>query len=110
MTGLTLAQNVASTLAKWKKLESNEIYFSQGFSQEVVSISCFVFNSMPTRGDFCCLLITFTNSLDPDHARQNVWPDLDPNCLTPGWYCKIQHPKSKVWDNNIVLRNNKSNI
>ena len=33
-------------------------------------------------GDFCCLLITFTNSLDPDQARQNVGPDLDPNCLT----------------------------
>ena len=23
---------------------------------------------------------------DPDQARQNVGPDLDPNCLTPGWY------------------------
>ena len=23
-----------------------------------------------------------TNSLDPDQARQNVGPDLDPNCLT----------------------------
>ena len=28
------------------------------------------------------LLITFANSLDPDQARQNVWPDLDPSCLT----------------------------
>ena len=34
-------------------------------------------------GDFCCLLITFANGLDPDQARQNVGPDLDPNCLTP---------------------------
>ena len=33
-----------------------------------------------------CLLITFANSFDPDQARQNVRPDLDPNCLTPGWY------------------------
>ena len=24
----------------------------------------------------------FENSLEPDQARQNVWPDLDPNCLT----------------------------
>ena len=24
----------------------------------------------------------FANSLDPDQARQNVGPDLDPNCLT----------------------------
>ena len=30
----------------------------------------------------CRLLITFANSLDPDQARQNVGPDLDPNCLT----------------------------
>ena len=33
---------VANTLAKWKKLEPNEINFSQGFSQKVVSTSCFV--------------------------------------------------------------------
>ena len=35
-------------------------------------------------GDFCCLLIAFANSLDPDQDRQNVGPDLDPNYLTPG--------------------------
>ena len=29
-----------------------------------------------------CLLITFANNLDPDQDRQNVGPDLDPNCLT----------------------------
>ena len=27
-------------------------------------------------------LITFANTLDPDQARQNDGPDLDPNCLT----------------------------
>ena len=81
LSGLTLAQNLLKpTLsAKWKKLETNEI----DFSQEVVSRNCSVFNSMPASGDFCHLLITFANSLDPDQARQNVWPDLDPNCLTP---------------------------
>ena len=31
------------------------------------------------------LLLTFANSLGPDQARQNVGPDLDPNCLTLGW-------------------------
>ena len=33
---------VANTLAKWKKLEPNEVDFSQGFSQKahVVSRSC----------------------------------------------------------------------
>ena len=25
--------------------------------------------------------IRVSNSLDPDQAQQNVWPDLDPNCL-----------------------------
>ena len=30
---------------------------------------------------WCHLLITFANSLEPDQARQYVWPDLDPNCL-----------------------------
>ena len=77
---------VANTLAKRKKLEPNEINFSQGFSQKVVSTSCFVFNSLPTGSDFCCLLITFANSLVPDQARQNVGPDLDQNCLTLGGY------------------------
>ena len=40
-------------------------------------------NSLLTSGDFSCLLITSANSLEPDQARQNVGPDLDPNCLTP---------------------------
>ena len=58
---------------------------SQSFSQKVVSASCSVFNSLPPSGNFCCLLITFANSLDPDQAQQNVGSDLDPNCLTAGW-------------------------
>ena len=77
---------VVSTLAKCKKLEPNEINFSQGFSQSAVSIDCFVFNLLPTRVDFCCLLKTTANILDPDQARQNVGPDLNPCCLKPRWY------------------------
>ena len=42
----------ANTLAKWKKLEQNEINLSQGFSQKVVSASCFVSNCLPARGAF----------------------------------------------------------
>ena len=38
--------------------------------------------TLPASGEFCCLLITFANSLDPDQARQNVGPDLEPSCLT----------------------------
>ena len=70
---------VANTLAKWKKLEPSDINFSQGLSQKVV----LYLPLCRLRGDFCCLLITFANSFDPDQARQNVGPDLDPNCLTP---------------------------
>ena len=40
-------------------------------------------NSLSASYHFSHLLITFANSLDPDHAQQNVGPDLDPNCLTP---------------------------
>ena len=60
------------------------------FSLKVVSRSCSVFNSLPASSLFRHQLITFANSLDPDQARQNVGPDLDPNCLTP----KIQYPNS----------------
>ena len=49
---------------------------------KVASTSCYVFNSLSASVEFCCLLITFANSLDPDQAPQNVRPDLDPNCLT----------------------------
>ena len=47
-------------------------------------VSCdnhMLLNSFLNSGDFCCLLITFANSLDPDQDRQNVGPDLDPICL-----------------------------
>ena len=40
------------------------------------------FNSFLASGKFCSLLIIFTNSLEPDQDRQNVGPDLNPNCLT----------------------------
>ena len=65
-------------------MEPNEINLSQGFSQKVVSISCFVFNSTH-KGD-CCLLITFADSLDQDQARHFDGPDLAPNCSMVRWY------------------------
>ena len=56
-------------------------------SQNCICCSCeFCCNSFPASGDFCRLLITFANSLEPDQAWQNVGPDLDPNCLTLWWY------------------------
>ena len=74
---------VANTLAKWKRLEPNEIDFRKDISQKVVSRSFSAFNSLPASRDLFHLLITFANSLNPDQARQNARPDLDPNCLTP---------------------------
>ena len=40
-------------------------------------------NSLPPSGEFCSLLITFANSLDPDQESQNVGPGLNPSRLTP---------------------------
>ena len=83
-------------------MEPNEINLSQGFSQKVVSTSCFVFISLAARGDFCCLLITFANRLDPHQTQHNVGPDQDLNCLTPisaDGIEKCKHPKSKIWHN-----------
>ena len=58
---------VANNLAKRKKLEPNEINVSQGFNQKLVSTSSFVFNSLPARGNFCCLLTadTFCKQFGP---------------------------------------------
>ena len=40
-------------------------------------------NSFLASSDFCCVVLTFANILDPDQDWQNVLfgPDLDPNCL-----------------------------
>ena len=38
--------------------------------------------SFLANGDFCCMMITFANSLDPDQDRQNIDSDMDPNRLT----------------------------
>ena len=50
-----------------------------GFSYNVAQLTL---NSFPASRDFCHLLIIFANSLYPDQARQNIGPDLEPNCLT----------------------------
>ena len=41
-----------------------------------------ILNSFPASGNFCRLLITFANSLNPEQARHVVGPDLGPNYLT----------------------------
>ena len=42
--------------------------------------------SLPASDNFCCLLKTFANSLNPDSAQQKVSPNLDPSCLTLLYY------------------------
>ena len=41
-----------------------------------------ILSSFLYSGNFCNLLVTFANSLDPDQDRQNIGLDLDPNRLT----------------------------
>ena len=50
-------------------------------------------------GDFCCLLIAFANSLDPDQDQQNFGPDLDPNYLTLN-----SIPERIFWKKNILKK------
>ena len=38
-------------------------------------------DTLHASGDYCCLLIAFANSLDPDQAGHFVRPDLGPNCF-----------------------------
>ena len=59
------------------------VFIYMFYNQMILHGFCLiVFNHFPTNGDFCRLLITFVNSLDPDQDQQNARPDLDPNCLT----------------------------
>ena len=57
------------------KLAGTSNYQSSNY--QVFTVKNFVLAS----SDFCHLLITFANSLDPDQDRQNVCPGLDPNHL-----------------------------
>ena len=72
--------NTLAKIAKWKKVGANEINFSQGFSQKVVSTSCLVFDSLHARGQ---LLLSADN------------------------LCKKYGPRSgsKLFDTLIVLKN-----
>ena len=66
-------------------------------------------NSFLAGGEFCCLLITFANSLDPDQDRLNVGPDLVPNGLTlimvlKEFFEKVNFQKKSA-DNNKGMKN-----
>ena len=57
--------------------------FGATLEVKVINQCLSLVNSSPTE---CRLLRTYANSLDPDQARQNVGPDLDPICLPLRWY------------------------
>ena len=58
------------------------------------------FNSFLDSGDFCHLLITFANSLDPGQDGQNVGPDVDPNHSVPERFFLKQLILKKSDDDN----------
>ena len=57
-------------ISLWRKKETSSRFFYD-VGQYLLTLAC-----------TCRLLKTFTNSLDPDLARENAGPDLDPNCVT----------------------------
>ena len=73
-----------------------------------------ILNSFHASGNFCYLLITFANSLDPDQGRHSVGPDLDPYLLTLLYHsCKIllkrlilKSMKNKPARKEIMKQNN----
>ena len=64
------------------KLMAGGIVFYKHNLQFIIYFNMTRTNSVHASGDFCRLLITFANSLDPDQDRQHVGPDVDPICLT----------------------------
>ena len=62
---------VAIILFKRSDISDN---FENNILLSFISIAIFI--SFHASGDFCRLLLTFANSLDPDQARQNVGFDL----------------------------------
>ena len=54
---------------------------------------------LPASGDFCHLLIIFSNYLDPDHDGHSIGLDLDPNSWTsdsvPNDFFKVEIEKDQ---------------
>ena len=67
------AANIVSVIVAGNSLSKD--------TQDKDSLNKVGINTTHASVGFLCLLITFANSLDPDQARQNVGPDLDPNYL-----------------------------
>ena len=77
---LTLTWLITKQLADFKDVVNGTMFVKNEHFQcrtKIIRQTSFL-----ASGDFCRLLITFANSLDPDQDQQIVGPDLDPNHLT----------------------------
>ena len=82
-----LRQNLqASQSLHCSHTQSNGIDKDSGKILASLGYCICMLHSFLASSDFCPLLITFANSLDPDQDQQNTGPDLDQNRLTL-WYC-----------------------
>ena len=93
---------INNILFKWRFMSCSSIY--PKYTEALFSNNTVI--SFRASGDFCCLLITFANSLDPD---QNICPDLDSNCLIV-WLCSLKNFLKKIIlkksaDNNKSMKN-----
>ena len=90
-------------------------YVTVNCASDKIAITVIYLNSLPASGDFCQLLISFANSLDPDPAQQNVRPDLDTNltvchsnCIPESMSLKkktVIYCSQKVGDIQIIYYN-----
>ena len=70
----------------WLQRVISETWSMSGTLQDTDAEPGLLDYNFPCQQKLCCLMITFSNSLDPVQTRLNIWPDLDPNCLTLLWH------------------------
>ena len=77
--------NVTDVVQKGQSVKVKVLSYTgnkMSLSMKVGMLLNLIINYFLASSDFCHLLKTYANSLDPDQDRQNVGPDLDSNCLT----------------------------
>ena len=61
---------------------AGHIYITSKYFFQALRIIFYFTNSTDPDEMLLLSAYIFANRLNPDHARHNVVPDLDPNCLT----------------------------
>ena len=80
---------------------------SDNFENNLLSFkSIAIFISFHASGDFCRLLLTFANSLDPDQARQNVGFDL----ISTRLYSKKNHFENGIFEKHQQTTKQKTQL